>query len=83
MAAPAVSGIAALIRSHYPKLTAAEVKMILMNSGLSTTATVVISGDSDKTKPFSEISKSGKMVNAYNAMIMANKVAQGQIKVAK
>ena len=83
MAAPAVSGVAALIRSHYPKLTAAEVKMILMNSGLSTTATVVISGDSDKTKPFSEISKSGKMVNAYNAMIMANKVAQGQIKVAK
>ncbi len=83
MAAPAVSGIAALIRAHYPKLTAPEVKQILMDSGLSTTASVVIAGDSDKTKPFSEISKSGKMVNAYNALIMASKVAQGKLKVSK
>ncbi|MDX1315247.1 MAG: S8 family serine peptidase, partial [Eudoraea sp.] len=83
MAAPGVSGIAALIRSQYPKLTAPEVKQILIDSGLSTTASVVISGDSDKTKPFNEISKSGKMVNAFNALIMANKVAQGKIKLAK
>ena len=83
MAAPGVSGIAALIRSQYPKLTAPEVKQILMDSGLSTKASVIVSGDSDKTKSFGEISKSGKMVNAYNALIMANKVALGKIKLAK
>jgi len=83
MAAPGVSGIAALIRSYYPKLTAPEVKKILIDSGLSTTASVVVAGDSENTKPFNAISKSGKMVNAFNALILANKVAQGKIKLAK
>ncbi len=81
MAAPAVSGVAALIRSHYPKLTAAEVKQVLMTSGLSPAATVVLSRDTSKTKPFQEISKSGKMVNAYNALIIAESVSQGKIKI--
>lgn len=35
MAAPAVAGVAALIRSYYPKLTAAQVKQVIMDSGLS------------------------------------------------
>ena len=83
MAAPGVSGIAALIRSQYPKLTAPEVKQILINSGLTTSASVIIAGDSDKNMPFNDISKSGKMVNAFNALIMANKVAQGKIKISK
>ena len=83
MAAPAVSGIAALIRSQYPKLSAAEVKEILIASGLSSTASVVVPGDSEDNKPFNDLSKSGKMVNAYNALIMANKVAQGKIKLSK
>lgn len=83
MAAPGVSGIAALIRSQYPKLSAPEVKKILMDSGLSSTASVIVAGDSDNTKPFNELSKSGRMVNAYNALIMASKVAQGKIKLSK
>lgn len=81
MAAPVVSGIAALIRSHYPKLTAPQIKKIIMTSGLQPKATVILSGDAQKAKPFAEISKSGRMVNAYNAMIMAEKVSIGQIKV--
>ena len=81
MAAPGVSGIAALIRSHYPKLTAPQVKQILMESGLQSSASVILSGDSDKAKPFNQISKSGRMVNAYNALIMAEKVAQGTLKI--
>jgi len=72
MAAPMVAGIAALIRSYYPKLTAAEVKRVLIESGLSSSASVVLSGDAEKTKPFIQVSKSGKMVNAYNALIMAS-----------
>lgn len=77
MAAPAVSGIAALIRSYYPKLSAAQIKKILMQSGLKSKANVVVAGDSSKSKPFSEISKSGKMVNAYNALLLADKIARG------
>jgi len=74
MAAPNVAGIAAMLRSYYPQLTAAQVKQIIMDSGLSTNATVVLGGEPDNTRKFSEISKSGKMANMYNAFIMAEKL---------
>ncbi|TYP76923.1 S8 family peptidase [Aquimarina intermedia] len=76
MAAPAVAGVAAMIRSYYPKLSAAQVKQVLMNSGLSTKATVVIGGDAANTGNFTELSKSGKMVNLYNALIYADKMSK-------
>ncbi|MGY3792182.1 S8 family serine peptidase [Aquimarina sp. 433] len=68
-----VSGVAALIRSYYPGLSASQVKEILMKSGTSYDIEVEVE-QSDKTKkmiPFSELSKSGKIVNAYNALQMA------------
>lgn len=73
MAAPNVAGVAAMIRSLYPKLSAAQVKQILMDSGLSTEQEVILGGDPNETKPFNEISVSGKMVNMYNAIILASK----------
>lgn len=79
MAAPAVAGVAALIRSRYPKLTAPQVKHIIMQSGLAPEAKVVLGGDTSKTATLDEISKSGKIANAYNALIMASKVAAGDI----
>ncbi|MDC6350666.1 S8 family serine peptidase [Zeaxanthinibacter sp. PT1] len=81
MAAPAVSGVAALVWSHYPKLSASEVKKIIMESGLTTKSSVLVAGDQSKAKSFDGISRSGKMVNAYNALIMADKVAKGKIKL--
>jgi len=71
MAAPGVSGVAALIRSHFPELSASEVKHIIMDSGLSSKTKVMLSGDPSKSASFDTISTSGKMVNAYNALIMA------------
>ncbi|GAA4279565.1 S8 family peptidase [Aquimarina mytili] len=76
MASPAVAGVAALIRSYYPKLKASQVKQILMDSGLSTKATVNIGTDTPGISAFSELSKSGKMVNLYNALIMADKMSK-------
>jgi len=73
MAAPEVTGVAAIIRSYYPKLSAAQVKEIIMNSGLSTSATVQV-GEVKSNKKFTELSTSGKMVNLYNALILASKV---------
>lgn len=71
MAAPGVAGIAALIRSQYPNLSAAQVKQIIMDSGLAIKTKVIVGGNSDDVKPFSDLSKSAKMANAYNALIMA------------
>lgn len=79
MASPAVAGVAALIRSQYPKLTASQVKHIIMESGLAPQAKVILGGDASKTATLDQISKSGKITNAYNALIMASKVAAGDI----
>ena len=76
MAAPAVAGIAAVIRSFYPKLTASQVKHIIMDSGLSSSATVVIGGDSSNTEEYASLSTSGNMANLYNALILADKVSK-------
>ena len=79
MAAPAVSGVAALIRSYYPKLSARQVKDIIMRSGLTAKTLVIVSGDPENSAPFKDVSKSGKMVNLYNALILADNIANGKL----
>lgn len=78
MASPAVAGIAALIRSQYPRLKASQVKDIILNSGLPLTTKVIVPGSPNKVQPFSALSKSGKIVNAYNALIMAGELTKNQ-----
>lgn len=76
MAAPEVSGVAAMLRSYYPQFSAAQIKQIIMQSGITTDIPVVVGGDTNVTKKFSELSKSGKMVNMYNAFKMAEMSAK-------
>jgi subtilisin family serine protease len=73
MASPAVAGVAALIRSQYPSLTASQVKHIIMDSGITLTNKVEVGEDPNDLRPFNDLSKSGKIVNLYNALIMASK----------
>lgn len=72
MAAPAVSGVAAVIRSYFPQLTASQVKKVIMDSGNYTKAKVIL-GEKVGV-PFEDASKSGKMVNLYNAILLAQKL---------
>lgn len=81
MAAPAVAGVAALLFSQYPNLTASQVKKIILQSGLPIKAKVVLGGDNSKTATLQSISVSGKIANAYNALIMASKVANGTLQL--
>ncbi|SEB06054.1 Subtilase family protein [Flavobacterium gillisiae] len=76
MAAPNVAGVAAIIRSYYPTLTAAQVKHILMDSGVAITETVVVGGNPKDSRSFTTLSQSGKIVNAYNALLMADKMSR-------
>ncbi|MBT8262738.1 MAG: S8 family peptidase [Bacteroidia bacterium] len=76
MAAPAVAGVAATIRSYYPKLSAAQVKQAIMDSGLTSKSPVILAGESSNQDNFSNVSKSGKMVNMYNALILADKMSR-------
>ncbi|RZJ67970.1 MAG: peptidase S8 [Flavobacterium sp.] len=75
MASPNAAGVAALVRSYYPKLSAAQVKKILMDSGVPVTITVSL-GETEEKRPFTNASRSGKMVNAYNALIMAAQMSK-------
>ena len=78
MAAPEVTGVAALIRSYYPQLSASQVKHILMNSGIKVDLEVKSPSDRDKLVPFSDLSVSGRVLNAYNALRMADSMVNGK-----
>ncbi|MDI1316859.1 S8 family peptidase [Flavobacterium sp.] len=74
MAAPNAAGVAALVRSYYPNLKAAQVKHILMESGTPINLEVIVD-EKKMSVPFSEASASGKIVNAYNALKMAEEMS--------
>ena len=79
MAAPNAAGVAALIRSYYPKLKASQVKHILMDSGVALPSKIILGENPNPDeKPVAvssvESSKTAKMVNAYNALLMAEKI---------
>lgn len=78
MASPNAAGVAALIRSYYPKLKASEVKQIMMQSGITIDMDVALGGNPDDKRGFGEISRTGKIVNAYNAIILADKMSRGK-----
>lgn len=74
MAAPVVSGIAALLFSYYPKLTAEQVKEIIMKTVVEVPDKINITED-DQTKQvsYSYLCVSGGIVNAYKALQLAEK----------
>ncbi len=74
MASPIVTGVAALLRTYYPNLTAKQVKNILEKSVYvpAITAPCLLPGNSSIATPFSTLSKTGGIVNAYNAVMLAN-----------
>ena len=79
MASPNAAGVAALIRSYYPSLTASQVKHILMDSGVAIPGNVAV-GEEKVQIPFSNTCVSGKIVNAYNAILMADQMARAAKK---
>jgi subtilisin family serine protease len=71
-ACPVTSGVAALVWSYYPELTALELKEILMESTYDKgKKRVIIPGEKRKKTKFRELSVTGGIVNAYNALQMA------------
>jgi subtilisin family serine protease len=78
MASPEVAGVAALVRSYYPQLSASQVKHIIMNSGTKIDMDVLVPGEKGKKANFSELSISGKVANAYNALVLADKMVNGK-----
>ena len=72
MAAPVVTGLAALIMSYYPNLTAGQVRQIILDSATRYNRASLLPGvRTGETVPFSSLSVTGGIVNAYSALKMA------------
>jgi subtilisin family serine protease len=74
-AAPVVSGLAALLMSYFPELTAAEVKHIILESAVPYgTRSVITPGTESMRTRFERLSTTGGIVNAYTAVQMAQRM---------
>lgn len=71
MAAPATTGVAALLKSYFPELTAAQIKKIILESSVKLPELRVNKPGSKEIVKFEDLSLTGGMVNAYNAVKMA------------
>ncbi|MFI5135385.1 MAG: S8 family serine peptidase, partial [Chitinophagales bacterium] len=85
MASPMVAGVAAMIRSYFPSLTAPEVREILIKSCTKMKGKVALPGeqseqdkDDQKAKmvKWKQLCVSGGIVNAYKAVELAEKKAK-------
>ncbi|MEI6411441.1 MAG: S8 family peptidase [Bacteroidota bacterium] len=72
MASPAAAGVAAILRSYYPDLSAKQVKSILETSVVKQDGDVIKPGTTEKIK-FSELCVSGGIISANNAVDLAAK----------
>ncbi len=81
MAAPVVAGVAAVLRSYFPGLTAKQVKSVIMESSTPHNVRVKKPG-SDELVGFSSLSVSGGAVNLKSAVQLAS-TTKGKKKVKK
>ena len=70
MASPVTAGVAAFIMSYYPTLSAQQVKEVIEKSAVAP-STKARQPDSDKEVSLSDLSKTGGLVNAYEAAKLA------------
>ncbi|MBC7655326.1 MAG: S8 family peptidase [Oligoflexus sp.] len=82
MASPVVAGLATLIRSYYPKLSAVQVKNIIMQSVVKINHDVDLTVDKkEKTIPFTDLCISGGIVNTYNAIKLAESMSNSSSSI--
>ena len=80
MASPVVAGLAAFLLEYYPALSAAQVKMVIEKSSNKLTEKVK-NPETEEMVSLGDISKSGGLVNAYEAIKLASTI-KGERKMA-
>jgi cell wall-associated protease len=80
MASPATAGVAAIIMSYFPELTASQVSDILKKSTRKFDGLKVNKPGSGDEVPFNQLSTSGGLVNAYEAVKLAAEVSSSSLK---
>jgi len=82
LASPVVAGVAALIMSYFPDLTAEEVRDILMQSVTPYGKKKVNHPETGKKTRMRNLSVSGGVVNAYRAVMLADELTQQKRQAA-
>jgi cell wall-associated protease len=74
MAAPVVTGIAAMLLEYYPSLSSRQLKYILLHSVMKLPESQVKWAATGKMIDFNQLSVTGGIVNAYNALMLASTI---------
>lgn len=80
MACPIASGVAALVWSYFPDLTAEQVKAVLNQSSRKFDGLKVSTPGSNERVEFSQLSITGGMINAYEAIRLAQNIKNVPVK---
>lgn len=80
MASPATAGVAALLMSYFPELTATQVKDIIKQSTRKYANLQVFRPGGDDLVPFDQLSATGGIVDAYEAVKLAIEMQGRTIK---
>jgi len=79
MAAPMVTGIAAMLMSYFPELSAVEIKDIIKKSTRKFDGLKVTRPGSKSNAELSDLSNTGGLVNAYEAVRMAKELQNSKL----
>jgi len=71
MASPVVTGLAAVLKSYFPYLTAVQLKDIILKTAVKYHNKVLLPGSKDKLVPFDSLSITGGVANLYEAVKLA------------
>jgi len=80
MAAPVVTGVAALILEYFPNLSPEEIKYCIEKSAVMPSAKAKKQGTENELVPLSELSSSGGILNAYGAVKLASAMSDPKKK---
>jgi len=75
MAAPVTAGVAAVLKSYFPSLTAVDLKRIIRQSAQVHHTLVLVPGEDGKKADFSTLSATGGVVDLYEAVRLASQEA--------
>jgi len=75
MASPVTAGVAAVLKSYFPSLTAVDLKRIIRQSAQVHHTQVLVPGEAGKKADFSALSATGGVVDLYEAVRLASQEA--------
>ncbi len=78
MAAPMVTGLAALLKSYFPSLTMFQIKDIILQSGQDVKEMDTPIPGGEETVEFGKLCITGSIANTYNAVKLAEEVSAGK-----